>query len=218
MRRYRTLLPAAFAVGLLVLAPHRLLAAPRPQPIPATIGNARAYARFLQKVNPQMPRWQREQLALHALRSAWHYHIDANLLVALVTVESSWHTHARSWAGAVGLGQLMPGTAARMGIDPRDPVQNLSGAARYLSEQVQRFAKTHHPYRNAIAAYNAGPKAVVEYGGIPPYYETQHYVVKVTRVWRRIARSVHATRELSLRNPAPDERYWISSTDRIGSP
>jgi len=186
--------------------------------MPETASNVRAYAHFLQKVNPQLPKWQSEQLARHVLSSAWHYRIDTNLLVALVTVESSWHTHARSWAGAVGLGQLMPGTAARMGVNPHDPLQNLRGAAQYLSEQVHRFAHARHPYAYAIAAYNAGPRAVVEYGGIPPYYETQHYVVKVTRTWHDVERSVHASDALAVRNLTPDERYWLASADTTGAP
>jgi soluble lytic murein transglycosylase-like protein len=94
------------------------------------------------------------------------------MLVAIVTVESRWHTHALSRAGAIGLGQLMPGTAATLGVNPHNAGQNLSGAARYLSGLMQRFGTKH--YDLVFAAYNAGPKAVVAYGGIPPNGETQN--------------------------------------------
>ncbi len=109
------------------------------------------------------------------------------MLVAIVTVESAWHTHAVSPAGAIGLGQLMPGTAASLKVNPRDPKQNLSGAARYLRGLMQRFGRH---YSLVFAAYNAGPKAVSEYGGIPPYEETQEYVLRVLDTWAYLTRNV----------------------------
>ena len=103
--------------------------------------------------------------------------IDPSLLKGLVQQESGFDPNARSGAGAVGLTQLMPGTAAALGVtDPTDPVQSLQAGARYLREQLDRFGGDE---RLALAAYNAGPGAVAKYGGVPPYAETQGYVNKV---------------------------------------
>ena len=103
--------------------------------------------------------------------------IDPALLKGLVQQESGFDPNARSGAGAVGLTQLMPSTAAALGVtDPTDPAQSLQGGARYLREQLDRFGGDE---RLALAAYNAGPGAVAKYGGVPPYAETQGYVSKV---------------------------------------
>ena len=101
--------------------------------------------------------------------------IPWNIFNAQINAESGWDPEARSPAGAIGLGQLMPGTARGLGVDPTDPEQNLEGAARYLQQQYQRFGK----WDLALAAYNAGPGAVAKYGGVPPYAETQNYVKKI---------------------------------------
>ena len=101
--------------------------------------------------------------------------IDPELFVRLVRQESSFNPEARSPAGAIGLTQLMPGTAADLGVDPTDPVQNLRGGARYLRQQLDRFGSV--PL--ALAAYNAGPGRVSEYNGIPPFEETQNYVRRI---------------------------------------
>lgn len=99
--------------------------------------------------------------------------LPPGLLPALVNQESGFNIEARSPVGALGLGQLMPQTAAGLGvIDPFNPTQNLTGSAQYLRDQLNRFGSV--PL--ALAAYNAGPAAVAKYGGIPPYQETQNYV------------------------------------------
>jgi soluble lytic murein transglycosylase-like protein len=179
----------------------------------------RAYAKVLRKINPQMPAWQSADLAKHLLINAHRWKVDANILVALVSVESAWHTHARSYAGAIGLGQLMPGTAALLGVNPRDPYQNLQGAARYLGGLLQRYHDNPHRYSLAFAAYNAGPKAVAEYGGIPPYAETQNYVVKVMNAWKLVSSVVHIPKmkapplrsEAIAVSNAPDVTYWSAA-------
>jgi soluble lytic murein transglycosylase-like protein len=103
--------------------------------------------------------------------------IDPALLKGLVSQESGFDPSARSGAGAVGLTQLMPGTAAGLGVtDPTDPVQSLEGGAKYLRQQLDRFGGDQ---RLALAAYNAGPGAVQRFGGVPPYRETQNYVSSV---------------------------------------
>jgi soluble lytic murein transglycosylase-like protein len=100
--------------------------------------------------------------------------LDPALLAGLVKQESGFDPNAVSPAGARGLTQLMPGTAAGLGVtDPSDPVQALDGGARYLREQLDRFGGD---IARALAAYNAGPGAVQRYGGVPPYAETQNYV------------------------------------------
>ncbi|WP_375700299.1 lytic transglycosylase domain-containing protein [Pseudophaeobacter sp. TrK17] len=101
---------------------------------------------------------------------------------ANIEVESAYRQDAISSAGAIGLGQLMPATARDLGVDPRDPQQNLDGSARYLAMMLETFGDP----RLALAAYNAGPDAVRQYGGIPPYRETQNHVARVMAVAARL--------------------------------
>lgn len=106
-------------------------------------------------------------------RSAARRHgIPEDLFLRLVQQESAWNPNAISPKGAIGLAQLMPGTARYLGVNPRDPAQNLEGGARYLKEQQREFGS----WMLALAAYNAGPEAVRRYGGVPPYRETRNYV------------------------------------------
>ena len=100
------------------------------------------------------------------------------LFRANIGVESAFNPDARSSVGAIGLGQLMPGTAELLGVDPHDPEDNLHGSARYLLTQLEDFGAADL----ALAAYNAGPEAVRDYGGIPPYAETEGHVAKVLRL------------------------------------
>lgn len=103
--------------------------------------------------------------------------IDPALLHGLIQQESGFDPSAGSSAGAQGLCQLMPGTAASLGVsDPLDPIQSIEGGARYLKQQLAAFGGDP---QLALAAYNAGPGAVRRYGGVPPYAETQAYVQKV---------------------------------------
>ena len=185
--------------------------------IPATPLAIRTYARVLHHFNPQLPSWQSEDLARHLLSSASKWKIDTNMLAAIVTVESSWHTHAISSAGAIGLGQLMPGTAATLGVDPHNPAQNLAGAAKYLRGLLETFGSNPHRYELTFAAYNAGPKAVERYGGVPPYYETQRYVVKVLRAWNELNHTVRLPKRALERSElphGPDIDYWLRDEPR----
>lgn len=110
-----------------------------------------------------------------ARQKAAEYGIPEDLFLGLLQQESGFNPGTISPAGAIGLGQLMPGTARDLGVDPYDPAQNLDGAARYLRAQLDRFGSPEL----ALAAYNAGPGAVERYGAIPPYDETQKYVAAI---------------------------------------
>lgn len=101
--------------------------------------------------------------------------VPEDLFLRLVQQESDWKPGAVSSAGAIGLAQLMPGTARKLGVNPRDPRQNLEGGARYLKQMYRKFGS----WRLALAAYNAGPGAVEKYNGVPPYRETKTYVRKI---------------------------------------
>lgn len=110
-----------------------------------------------------------------AREAARRHNVPEELFLRLVQQESNWNPHAKSHKGALGLAQLMPATARSLGVNPKDPYQNLDGGARYLSRQYREFKS----WRLALAAYNAGPEAVKRYGGVPPYKETKHYVKKI---------------------------------------
>jgi len=110
-----------------------------------------------------------------AIRMAEAYDIPKQLFFNLVTAESNWDPVIVSPRGAIGLAQLMPGTAEELGVDPWDALENLDGGARYLSKQYRMFGT----WELALAAYNAGPGAVARYDGIPPYAETEEYVKKI---------------------------------------
>ncbi|MBM7069612.1 lytic transglycosylase domain-containing protein [Actibacterium sp. 188UL27-1] len=110
-----------------------------------------------------------------ARAAARQANVPEDLFLRLVQQESNWKVKARSHKGAIGLAQLMPGTAATLRVDPHDPRQNLEGGARYLRQMYDRY----NSWRLALAAYNAGPGAVDKHGGIPPYRETKRYVRKI---------------------------------------
>jgi soluble lytic murein transglycosylase-like protein len=115
--------------------------------------------------------------------TARRWGIPVALLTALVWQESGFNERARSKVGARGLTQLMPGTARQLGVrSVYDPAQNLDGGARYLREQLVRFRSKSL----ALAAYNAGPGAVVRHRGIPPFAETRAYVRNVLAIERQL--------------------------------
>lgn len=109
--------------------------------------------------------------------------IDPALIEAIIANESGFDPNATSRAGARGLMQLMPQTAASLGVsDPYDPQQNIRGGVRYLRSLLDRFGNVEL----AVAAYNAGPEAVERYGGVPPYSETENYVRNVLTSYREL--------------------------------
>ena len=115
-------------------------------------------------------------------RYAGEHGLDPRLVQALIQVESGYDERALSRKGAIGLMQLMPGTATELGVsNPWDAVQNLRGGTRYLRNLLDRFAGN---IELALAGYNAGAGAVERHRGIPPYVETQDYVKKVLGLYR----------------------------------
>lgn len=105
------------------------------------------------------------------------YGLPNGLLNRMAYQESRYNKDARSSKGAVGLMQFMPATAADFGIDPKDPFQSIDAAGRYMNRLYARFKD----WKQAIAAYNAGPGNVAKYGGIPPFEETRLYVAGIAK-------------------------------------
>jgi soluble lytic murein transglycosylase-like protein len=113
---------------------------------------------------------------LEAAKTAARKHgVPEDLFLRLVQQESGWNHVAVSTKGATGLAQLMPGTAALLNVDINDPEDNLDGGAKYLRRMYDRFGS----WKLALAAYNAGPEAVEQHDGIPPYAETKTYVASI---------------------------------------
>lgn len=111
--------------------------------------------------------------AVGLTKAQWHI-----LFRSLIQAESAFNPNARSPKGAIGLGQLMPATARRLGVNPNNMHENLDGAARYFLIQLAKFGSVEL----ALAAYNAGPQRVEEYGGVPPFRETKNYIYRINRL------------------------------------
>ncbi len=119
------------------------------------------------------------------------YQVDPLLVTALFHQESCFNMAARSRTGAIGIAQLQPETAAGLGFDVADPTQNIEGGVKYLATQLLRFSKAGDwGPTYAIAAYNAGPNAVIEYRGIPPYAETQNHIERVAGIYNELQKGM----------------------------
>lgn len=123
----------------------------------------------------------RPEVDLHEVvnDASGRYRLDPDLVTAVIKAESDFKVHAISPKGAQGLMQLMPGTASQLGVgNTFDPQANVEGGTRYLRELLEKY---NFDLIKALAAYNAGPQRVQQFGGVPPYYETRAYVARVVR-------------------------------------
>ena len=153
-----------------------------------------SYCQAVRYYNSSLSDAQVRSIAEAILHYSYYYGLDPRLVVAVIACESRFRPGAVSSAGAIGLGQLMPGTARQEGVNPRDAVFNIHGTCRVLCGHLKRYGDRGEYARTgysrglelALAAYNAGPGAVDKYGGVPPYAETQHYVKKVIEEYQRL--------------------------------
>jgi len=154
----------------------------------------RAYRNAVKTFNHNLSDGQADAIARSIVAFSMRYGVDARLVCAVILAESNFRIGATSWCGAQGLGQLMPSTAAGLGVNNAyDPVENVYGSVRYIKGMLDRMSGnkpwhelTWNDLALALAAYNAGPGAVKKHGGIPPYKETQNYVRKVTSIYKRL--------------------------------
>lgn len=146
--------------------------------VPTPIGSPRSTARSTSDPRALLA----DAAKLHGL--------EPGLLEAVAWQESRGRMSAVSVKGALGVMQLMPGTAAELGVRADDLADNIRGGALYLRRQLDRFGSV--PL--ALAAYNAGPGAVMRFGGIPPYRETQNYVANILARWRPVSPPIPLTK------------------------
>lgn len=159
--------------------------------------NPRNYAQQATRVKRlRVNEQNRQRFAADVNRIAAQHRLEPALMHAVISAESSYNPWAVSPKGAMGLMQLMPGTAERFGVtNPYDPIANMNGGARYLRWLLDRF----NDPRLAVAAYNAGEGAVQKYGNqIPPYRETQTYVVRVLDFYQRYRTGPYNASALAL--------------------
>ena len=179
----------SFAIGLVLCAPA----------LPARAGSINtkvtsteamtAYVAAIRYFNPGIGQGDAERIVSAIIGDSYQQGVDPRLVVAIIATESSFDRTARSSAGAMGLGQLMPATAADVQVvDPDNIDENVRGTVLTLKGNLEHYAglDMQSRYVDAIAAYNAGTGAVDEYHGVPPYDETIHYVMKVVVLWRRL--------------------------------
>ena len=157
--------------------------------LPDILADVRAIERRILALGDAAPapaRSATETFASFVERATQRNRVDPALVRAVIANESGFDARAVSSAGAQGLMQLMPATAAAYGVaNPFDPAQNVLGGTSYLRDLLDRFGGD---FRSALAAYNAGPGAVARYGGVPPFAETRAYVERVMATYRSLTR------------------------------
>jgi soluble lytic murein transglycosylase-like protein len=137
--------------------------------------------RAIAHLNPRLATKDVKTIAESIVTYSARYGVDSYLVVAVIAAESRFNPKARSYKGAMGLGQLMPATAAAHKVDAYDPVANLEVAVRILKRNLDKYG--HGDPNKALAAYNAGTGAVDRYGGVPPYRETRNYLWTIYEYW-----------------------------------
>lgn len=153
-----------------------------------------AYRKAIKSFNRKLSDADADLIAQSILGFSIKYQVDPRLVVAVILAESHFRPEATSRKGAMGLGQLMPGTAAGLGVsDPYDPVENVGGSIRLIRGHLDTLSGnalwnelTWHDLALALASYNAGSGAVRKYGGVPPYRETRNYINRVFSLYRRL--------------------------------
>ena len=154
----------------------------------------RAYRHAIKGFNSKLTDSEADKIARSIIGFSAKYKLDPRLVCAVILAESHFRIGATSRVGAQGLGQLMPSTAAGLGVDNAyDPVQNIYGSVRYIKGMLDRMTGhkdwnelTWNDIAITLAAYNAGPGAVKRHGGVPPYRETQNYVRRVTSIYKKL--------------------------------
>ena len=138
-------------------------------------------------------------------QASGRYRLDPDLVNSVIKAESGFNIRAVSPKGAQGLMQLMPGTASLLGVpNAFDPQANVEGGAKYLRELLERY---NFDLVKALAAYNAGPQRVEQYGGVPPYYETRAYVARVVRDFNKKKAAQQKTSAARNPHPAPGKPH-----------
>jgi soluble lytic murein transglycosylase-like protein len=147
-----------------------------------------ALTRAILHTNPRIEQADALLLAVITAQAARANGLPVEFLGATLLQESAYDPRVISSAGAIGIAQFMPDTAAEEGIDPWDPYAAIAGAADLLGSYVRAYTGVYDdPYVTALAAYNAGPGAVARYAGVPPYAETKEYVDLIQERWARMA-------------------------------
>ncbi len=131
-------------------------------------------------LNPRLEPRESDAIADNIIKYSTRYGVDPLLVVAVIAAESRFNPNARSYKGAMGLGQLMPATAAAHNVDAWDPIANLHVAIRIIRRNLDKY---HGDWNKALAAYNAGTGAVDRHRGVPPYRETRNYLWKIYEYW-----------------------------------
>ena len=153
-----------------------------------------AYKNAIKSYNKKLSDAEADTIARSILEFSAKYQVDPRLVVAVILAESHFNPSATSPKGAMGLGQLMPGTAAGLGVsNAYNPAENIAGSVKLIRGHLDKLSGnaswtelTWNDLALALASYNAGPGAVKKYGGVPPYRETQAYIKKVLSIYKKL--------------------------------
>jgi soluble lytic murein transglycosylase-like protein len=154
---------------------------------PRVSAAALAITRAIMRTNPRITAIGSLYLAEMTVNAARSAGLPPEFLAATILQESAYDPFAISGAGAIGIAQFEIGTADDYGVQPLDPRSAIAGAASLLASYVHAYRAARDPYALALAAYNAGPGAVEQYSGVPPYAETREYILLINERWGRIA-------------------------------